>query len=60
MSLSEYEDFVYGACFADRDYPAVEWRALSDRQQKLVDWLEGKKKIGVLGPNIDMSMSIEG
>jgi aminopeptidase len=29
-------------------------------QQKLVDWLAGKKQIVVKGPNIDLSLSIEG
>jgi aminopeptidase len=59
MSLSEYEDFVFSACFADRDDPVAEWHKMSRMQQKLVDWLQGKKDLKIKGSNIDMSMSIE-
>ena len=60
MSLSEYEDFVYGACFADKADPVAEWRKISVMQQRLVDWLVGKEKVVVKGPHIDMSLSIAG
>ncbi|MEM9950585.1 MAG: aminopeptidase [Chloroflexota bacterium] len=59
MSLEEYEDFVYGACFCDHDDPASEWRKLSEMQQKKVDWLVGKKEVICKGPNIDLTLSIE-
>ncbi|MEM9774947.1 MAG: aminopeptidase [Chloroflexota bacterium] len=60
MSLEEFEDFVYGACHADKDDPVLEWHALSDMQQKLVDFLKGKKEVVVKGPNADLGLSIEG
>lgn len=60
MSLSEYEDFVYAACYADRDDPVAEWRNIHDRQQKLVDWLAGKKHLKVQGPHVDLTLSIVG
>jgi aminopeptidase len=59
MSLSDYEDFVYGACFADKEDPAAEWTRMANTQQKLVDWLVGKKEVKVEGPNIDLTLSIE-
>jgi aminopeptidase len=59
MSLEEYEDFVYGACFCDKDDPAAEWRKLSHMQQSKVDWLEGKKQVVCKGPNVDLTLSIE-
>ena len=59
MSLRDYEDFVYGATFANTDDPVAEWRKIHDMQAKLVDWLAGKKHITVKGPNIDMTLSIE-
>lgn len=58
MSLSEYEDFVYSACHADKDDPVAEWKKMSNRQQILVDWLKGKKQLRAKGTNIDMTMSI--
>ncbi|MGD8758811.1 MAG: aminopeptidase [Anaerolineales bacterium] len=60
MSLSEFQDYVYGTTYADAADPIVEWQAIHDMQQKLVDWLAGKKQIVVKGPNIDLSLSIEG
>ncbi len=60
MSLSEFEDFVYGACFVDKADPVAEWRKVSAMQQKLVDWLVGKKDVKVKGPNVDMTLSIAG
>jgi aminopeptidase len=60
MSLSDFEDFVYGSCFADQDDPVAEWQKISAMQQKLVDWLVGKKDVKVQGPNVDLTLSIDG
>jgi aminopeptidase len=60
MSLEEYEDFVYAATFCDREDPVAAWRELHDMQQKKVDWLRGKKQVVLKGPNVDLSLSIEG
>ncbi|MFW5941026.1 MAG: aminopeptidase [Chloroflexota bacterium] len=59
MSLSEFEAFVFRACYVDQDDPVAQWRRMSDRQQSLVDWLHGKKEVKVKGPNVDLSLSIE-
>ena len=50
MSLREYEDFVYGATFADQPDPVQRWQEVHDRQQELVDWLKGKENVHVRGP----------
>lgn len=60
MSLREYEDFVYRATFADQPDPVKCWQDLHDMQQRLVDWLKGKRQVQVRGPHIDLSLSIEG
>ena len=49
MSLSEYEDFVYSATFADKDDPVAEWQKFNKRQQVVVDWLKGKKHLTAKG-----------
>ena len=59
MSLEEYEAFVYGATFCDKDDPVAEWRKISTMQQQKVDYLKGKKGVVLKGPNIDLSLSIE-
>lgn len=60
MSLSEYEDFVYGACLPDMDDPIGYWQRFSARQQKIVDWLKDKTNIHIRGPETDLRLSIAG
>lgn len=60
MSLSEYEDFVYAATFADQANPIEIWRKIRQDQERLVNWLKGKKQVMVRGPNSDLTLSIEG
>lgn len=61
MSLSEFEDFVFHACLLDgEEDPADRWKELSHEQQRIVDWLVGKKSVHVEAPGTDLQMSIEG
>jgi aminopeptidase len=60
MSLREYKDFVYSACYCDQDDPVARWQEVHDSQQLLVDWLEGKREVRVAGPNVELTLSIEG
>jgi len=60
MSLEAFEDFVYSACFVNRADPVAEWRKISERQQTLVDWLDGKQAVRVEGPNAELTLSIAG
>ncbi len=60
MSLADYEKFVYSATFASQDNPAEVWQNFFDRQEKIIRWLKGKKQVVLQGPNVDLSLSIEG
>lgn len=60
MSLEEYEDFVYAAYFCDRDDPEAAWREQGRIQQEKIDWLKGRKRVRIEGPNIDLQLCIEG
>ena len=60
MSLSDFEDFVYGATFADTDDAVGEWSKLSAMQESLVTWLEGKDRLEVKGPSVDLTLSVAG
>lgn len=60
MSLRDYEDFVYAATFADQPDPVASWLTVRNSQQHLVDWLAGKREVRVQGPDIDMTLSING
>ncbi|HUS83539.1 MAG TPA: aminopeptidase [Anaerolineales bacterium] len=59
MSLAEFEDYVYSTMYVDRDDPVREWRRIHDEQQRYVDWLAGKEKVLVKGPNVDLHLSIK-
>lgn len=58
MSLADYADFVYGACHIDEADPVAWWRALSGRQQQLIDWLAGRREVHVTGPDTDLRLNI--
>ena len=60
MSLSEYEDFVYGACMAHLKDPAAYWQKISAEQERLVSWLDGKDRVEIKGENIDLTLSVKG
>ena len=60
MSLQEFEDYVYSTTYADSQDPIAAWQAIHDMQQRLVDWLVGKKEVVVKGPSVDLKLSIEG
>lgn len=60
MSLAEYEDFVYAAGHLDKPDPAAEWRRLSEAQQRLVEFLNGKSDYHVVAANgTDVRMSLK-
>ena len=60
MSLADYEDFVFRACFADRPDPIAAWQELSQTQQAYVDFLNNAKTLRVEGPGTDLSVSVAG
>lgn len=61
MSLSEYEDFVFKAGKLDQDDPVAVWKQISQRQQRLTDFLNGKTDYRVVAANgTDVRMSLAG
>jgi aminopeptidase len=60
MSLKEFEDFFYGCTFADTDDPIARWQAMREDQDRLVQWLSGRKEMLVKGPDVDLRFSVEG
>lgn len=59
MSLREYEDFVYSAGLLNDPDPVASWQAMAARQQTYIDWLKGKRRIHVKGPNADLEVGID-
>ncbi|GHO71389.1 aminopeptidase [Ktedonobacter sp. SOSP1-52] len=60
MSLSDFEDFVYRACFLDDEDPVARWQELAAQQERFVQWLKGKHTIHVRGQDTDLTLSIDG
>lgn len=60
MSLSEYEDFVYGAGLIDKDDPIAEWEKISKNQQRWVDYLNTKKTLHIISKGTDITVNFEG
>lgn len=60
MSLSAFEDFVYGALFADRDNPVAAWNELEKSQAKLIRKIQGADHVRIVGEDTDLTLSIKG
>jgi len=53
MSLTEYENFVYGACLLD-------WKKLGKRFDKISNKFEKGKEVHLIGEGVDLKFSIAG
>jgi aminopeptidase len=62
MSLKDYENFVYRACYADIETknPVEKWRVFENRQAEIIEKIEGHDRVEVRGPNVDLNLSIKG
>lgn len=60
MSLSEYEDFVYSACFCDKRDPIREWKKIHKDQQAMVDHLDKVDRLEFYGEDTELKMSVKG
>jgi aminopeptidase len=59
MSQAEYEDFVFAAGLIDQPDPIAAWCKISERQQRLTDFLNGKTDYRVKAANgTDVRMSV--
>jgi aminopeptidase len=59
MSLHEFEEFVFDVCFLNDPDPIARWKEVSAQQQRLVDWLAGRRCVHIQGNNTDLTLSIE-
>ncbi len=60
MSLKDFEDYVYGAVFADEPNPIAAWKQLLARQQKMIGRLKGADRVHIEGPGTDLTFSVKG
>lgn len=60
MSLEQYEDFVYGAGLMDKDNPEEEWKKVSAKQERWVNYLNTKKEIHIVSEGTDIKVNVKG
>lgn len=60
MSLEEYEEFLYKSLHLDKDDPVEEWRRISKRQQRMVDYLNTKNELHIISKGTDLKLKVGG
>lgn len=62
MGYEEYQAFFYQACHADENTPdpVAYWQEVKAEQQRVIDWIYGRDRVDLRGPNVDLSLSIKG
>jgi aminopeptidase len=60
MGLSEYEEFVFEAMGLNAEDPVRYWSEKSAEQDRLKERLEGAREIRIVGPETDLTLSVEG
>ena len=60
MSLTEYEDFVYGAGHLDDADPIKTWKRISKTQQALTDFLNKAREVRIVAEDTDIRYSCKG
>ena len=60
MSTEEFEEFVYEACGLNAEDPVEYWKNVAERQERIVEFLNGVKQLRFVGPDTDITLSVEG
>jgi len=60
MSLSDYQEFVFGAGLLNEEEPVKAWKQIKKQQDRYITWLEGRDKVSIKGENVDLRLSIKG
>jgi aminopeptidase len=60
MSLSEFEDFVYGAGFLDSDDPVAEWERFGERLERVGSFLDGVSELRIVAEDTDLRVGVQG
>jgi aminopeptidase len=60
MSLTDYEDFYFGACLADGGDPLTAWEEASAETKRLAEWIDGREEVRVIAPGTDITLGVAG
>ena len=60
MSFDEYAEFLFKSCYLDLDDPVAKLRELDEKQTKWANYLNGVKKVRIVGDRTDITFGVEG
>jgi aminopeptidase len=60
MSLSAYEEFVYGAGLLNLEDPTAAWKRVRAEQQRIADFLQGHDELHIVAPGTDLTCRVGG
>lgn len=60
MSLTAYEDFLFGACLCDEPDAVAAWRAAGAETTRLAAWVQGHEEVHIQGPGTDLRLNVAG
>jgi len=60
MATADFAEFVLKAGKLDAPDPIAAWQAQGAEQQRLIDWLAGKREVRLRGRDTDLTLSVEG
>jgi aminopeptidase len=60
MSLREYTDFVFRGGLLHLDDPVAAWKQISEKQQRLADYLNTAKEVHVIAKDTDLRLGVQG
>lgn len=60
MGLADYEEFVFEAMGLNREDPVRYWEEKSREQERLKERLDAAREVRIVGPETDVTMSVEG
>ncbi|MDY6820274.1 MAG: aminopeptidase [Deferribacterota bacterium] len=60
LSYDEFREFVYKACKLDCDDPVSEWKSVDKYQENIINNIQDKKNIHIIGDKTDLVISVEG
>ncbi len=60
MSLREYEDFVYRACFLDDGDPIERWQRFGEHVEAVAAFLDQKSELRVVAEDTDLTLGVAG
>jgi aminopeptidase len=60
MSLHDYEDFYFRACFADEEDPVSAWKRAAEEWHRLAAHVQGHEEVRIVAPGTDLRLGIAG